>query len=180
MATGWNTKRIGQIGEFLFCAEVARECDCIATPFAGNVPIFDVLVTDARCRTIPVQVKTADGGAWQFDADKYLAIEFDEDAETQAVNAACEIDHADLVLALVWLGTKRNKPDRIFILTRRDLQSILHRNHSRWLEKHGGHRPKNWRSTHCSVLADDLDRFANNWALITERLEMIQQRPAPP
>ncbi len=74
MASGWSTKKIGQIGEFLFSAEVARRLDCIATPFAGNVPIFDVLVTDEVLATIPVQVKAAGGGGWQFDAGKFLEI----------------------------------------------------------------------------------------------------------
>jgi len=41
MATGRNNKLTGQISEFLVCAELGKR-GLIATPFAGNVPAFDV------------------------------------------------------------------------------------------------------------------------------------------
>jgi hypothetical protein len=57
MANGQQNYRTGQVGEYLVCSELARQ-GLIATPFAGNVPIFDVLVTDSNCKTVPIQVKT--------------------------------------------------------------------------------------------------------------------------
>ena len=42
MATGSANKLTGQVGEFLVCAELGRR-GMFATPFAGNVPEFDVV-----------------------------------------------------------------------------------------------------------------------------------------
>lgn len=38
----------------------------IATPFAGNVPDFDLLVGNNSGRSIPVQVKAINGPSWHF------------------------------------------------------------------------------------------------------------------
>lgn len=170
MATGWSTKKIGQIGEFLFCAEAARRLDCIATPFAGNVPIFDVVVTNDALVTVPVQVKAAGGGSWQFNAAKFLDIEFDDSTETQRVIGPGSVVDLDLIHALVWIGDSERLETRFFILTLRDFQDVLGRAHRRWLDKHDGHRPKNWRSTHCSVHLEDLEPFEDAWETIAERL----------
>lgn len=73
---GLKNKLAGQIGEYLVCAELARR-DLIATPFAGNVPTFDVLATDELCRTVPIQVKTTRGDSWPSDATRWMQIRFD-------------------------------------------------------------------------------------------------------
>lgn len=60
MATGLSTRLVAQIGEFLVCAELGRR-GLIATPFAGNVPGYDVIATDEQFRSVPIQVKTSSG-----------------------------------------------------------------------------------------------------------------------
>jgi hypothetical protein len=171
MASGWSNKKVGQIGEFLFSAEVARRLDCIATPFASNVPIFDVLVTDEALTTIPVQVKAASGGSWQFNAEKFLEIEFDESSETQRVVGPLALADPDLVHAFVWIGNSERLEVRFFILKTSEFQAVLGRAHQRWLDKHEGHRPRNWRSTHCSVHLGDLEPFEDDWATIAARFQ---------
>ena len=171
MSSGWNTKKIGQIGEFLFSAEVARRLSCIATPFAGNVPIFDVLVTDDALATIPVQVKAAGGGNWQFDAGKFLEIEFDDSSETQHVVGPLALNNPELIHAFVWIGKDEHLEARFFILTLGDFQEVLANAHRRWLDKHDGHRPRNWKSTHCSVHLPDLEPFEDAWQTIADRLQ---------
>jgi hypothetical protein len=42
VASGRSSKLTGQVGEFLVCAELGRR-GILATPFAGNVPEFDVI-----------------------------------------------------------------------------------------------------------------------------------------
>jgi len=42
MSSGRSNKLTAQIGEYLVCAELGKRT-LIATPFAGNVPTFDVL-----------------------------------------------------------------------------------------------------------------------------------------
>jgi hypothetical protein len=171
MASGWSNKKVGQIGEFLFSAEVARRLDCIATPFASNVPIFDVLVTDEALTTIPVQVKAASGGSWQFNAEKFLEIEFDESSETQRVVGPLALADPDLVHAFVWIGKSERLEVRFFILTLGEFQDVLSRAHRRWLDKHAGHRPRNWQSTHCLVHIADLNPYEDAWETIAARLE---------
>ncbi len=168
--TGRSNKVIGQIGEFLACAEIARRCDCITTPFAGNVPDFDLLIADADCRAIPVQVKTANGGAWQFDASRFLELELDEHRQLQTIRGLRELKHPRLVYVFVWLGHTREEVDQFFLCTASDLQQAVFDNYNAWLEKHGGHRPRNWKTTHCAIRTPDLRAFRNNWALVSERL----------
>ena len=67
MATGRQNKLTGQAAEHLVCAELGRR-GFIATPFAGNVPTFDVVAVDAACRAVPIQVKATRGDTWPTDA----------------------------------------------------------------------------------------------------------------
>jgi hypothetical protein len=71
MATGRGMQLTRQIGEHLVAAELGRH-GYIAAPFAGNVPLYDLLAADARGFSIPIQVKAINGGSWQFSADTYL------------------------------------------------------------------------------------------------------------
>ncbi|MBB5233592.1 hypothetical protein [Deinococcus budaensis] len=70
-----SNKLTGQIGEFLVCAELGRQLDLVATPFAGNVPAFDLLVADEQCRSIPIQVKAARGLQWLSPANNWINLE---------------------------------------------------------------------------------------------------------
>ena len=171
MSRGRSNKVIGQIGEFLACAEISRRCDCITTPFAGNVPVFDVLATDDRCRAIPLQVKTANGGHWQFDAAKFLDIQFDEDAELQSVTDIKSIDYPALIHVFVWLGHDHDRPDRFFLCSHREFQEVINEAHTHWLDKHGGRRPKNWESTHVSISVENLTPHENRWDIVTRQLQ---------
>jgi hypothetical protein len=78
MATGRDTQLTRQIGEHLVAAKLGR-LGYIASPFAGNVPLFDLLAADLRGYSIPVQVKAINGPSWQFKADTYLEIEIVDD-----------------------------------------------------------------------------------------------------
>ena len=55
MATGRSTQLTRQIGEHLVAAELGR-MNLIATPFAGNIPQFDLLASTQDGRAFPVQV----------------------------------------------------------------------------------------------------------------------------
>lgn len=74
MATGRGTQLTRQIGEHLVAAKLGR-LGYVAAPFAGNVPLFDLLAADVRGYAIPIQVKTINGVSWQFSADTFLDIE---------------------------------------------------------------------------------------------------------
>lgn len=54
---------VGQVGEYAVSG-VLGKCGLIATPFAGNIPGFDVLVVDDKLNCLPIQVKTSSGSQW--------------------------------------------------------------------------------------------------------------------
>jgi len=159
MATGRGMQLTRQIGEHLVAAELGRK-GLIATPFAGNVPEFDLLVADEIGRAIPVQVKAINGPSWQFSAKSFLDIEIVRGV--QRVNGRKSLINPDLVCVFVLLrgpGT-----DEFYILRFRDLQSYFAKNYK------GGKRPKNPDSTHCAVWPKHLQKFKDNWPLVFEAL----------
>jgi hypothetical protein len=159
---------IARLAEHLVCAELARQ-RLIATTFTHNIPKYDVLVTDAECRTVPVQVKAASEGWWRTSATDWMVVEFDEDLQTQRILGPTTLVTPNLIWVCVAVGDTRAN-DQFFIVTECDLQSILIENYARRLQKHDGRRPKNWRSNDCWWGVEHLRLFSENWRLIHERL----------
>jgi hypothetical protein len=75
MATGRGMQLTRQIGEHLVAAKLRRR-GYVASPFAGNVPMFDLLAAGPLGYSIPIQVKAINGPSWQFSATAFLDIEF--------------------------------------------------------------------------------------------------------
>src|SRR5208283_4209293 len=96
MSKGRNNKLAGQIGEFLVCAELGRR-GLIATPFAGNVPAFDILAADDKCNTVPIQVKASRGNNWHTDARIWMDIELDSETKTQISHGLREIENPEMI-----------------------------------------------------------------------------------
>ena len=130
MPTGRNNKLTGQVGEFLVCAELGRR-GLIATPFAGNVPAFDVLAADEFCRTVPIQVKASSSDNWPADARSWMNIELDETTERQNYVKPLDITNPDLIYVCVAIAPANSgKNDRFFVLTKSELQSAVIRGYS--------------------------------------------------
>ena len=162
MATGRSMQLTRQIGEHLVAAELGRQ-GLIATPFAGNVPEFDLLVADEKGCAMPIQVKAINGPSWQFNAKSFLDIETVNGV--QRVKGRKTLVNPDLVCVFVLLrgpGT-----DEFYILRFRDLQSYFAKNYK------GGRRPKNPDSTHCAVWPEHLKEFRDNWSLIFETIALL-------
>jgi hypothetical protein len=102
MATGRQNKLTGQIAEHLVCAELGRR-GFIATPFASNVPTFDVVAVDATCRTVPIQVKATRGNTWPTDARSWMSLELDSETGVQHYGGPRTLDAAELVYVCVVL-----------------------------------------------------------------------------
>jgi hypothetical protein len=177
MASGLSNKLTGQIGEFLVCAELGRQLDLVATPFAGNVPAFDVLVADAQCRSVPVQVKAARGLQWPSRADIWINLSVQDGKQVD--HGDQEITHPNLIFVFVAIAPTsdsqaNNVPrDRFFILTKRDLQDIMALNYRAWMQdlKTPWQRPRNPASFDARIDASKLAAFENNWELIWRQLE---------
>src|SRR5208283_579244 len=104
-------------GEHLVVAKLGR-LGIIATPFAGNVPDYDLLLSDLSGHSLPLQVKAINGGSWQFSATSFLDIEFEGD--NQIVRGKKKVCNSALICVLVLLKPDEN--DIFFIMTVADLQ----------------------------------------------------------
>lgn len=161
---------IGQVGEYLVCAELGRR-GLVATSFTGNVPEFDLIVADESLRTLPVQVKTSRGHSWPTSASLWIDIEIDEAACKQIDHGDREIFNPDLIYVCVLLADPDTQSrDRFFVLTKRDLQAICTQNYRDWMDKHNWRRPRNFRSLDNRYYERDLEPFAGNWSLFAKRL----------
>jgi hypothetical protein len=161
MATGRSTQLTRQIGEHLVVAKLGR-LGYVATPFAGNVPDFDLLIADDNGHSIPVQVKAINGGSWQFQISKFLNVEIIEDI--QYVKGEQLLTNPNLVCIFVLLSDEEK--DEFFIFQLRDLQIFFSKTYK------GGRRIKNPKSLHCAIVPKDLEQFRNNWSLIEKTLKL--------
>ncbi|NTZ42138.1 hypothetical protein G7A66_03320 [Altererythrobacter sp. SALINAS58] len=155
-----------QVGEHLVVSELGRRGIC-ATTFAGNVPEFDILASRDG-RTLGVQVKSAREGSWHLNASRYLEIELAKDIQTvKGVHA--ELDE-DLIYIFVKLGDAAGE-DRLYLLTQGDLAGLVEDQHTAYLHKHGGRRPRAPGSFHSALNETQLAPWSDNWALIERALE---------
>ncbi|AZI42731.1 hypothetical protein EHF33_08175 [Deinococcus psychrotolerans] len=177
MASGLSNKLTGQIGEFLVCAEIGRQLDMVATPFAGNVPAFDLLVADEQCRAVPIQVKAARGTQWPSRADAWIQLTVVDGQQKDGGDQ--EIDHPNLISVFVAIAPRGaaqqsdNLKDRFFILTKRDVQSIVAPTYRNYMDerKIPWQRPHNPASFDARIDASQLKDFEDNWELIKRQLE---------
>ncbi|MDR6302557.1 hypothetical protein GGQ85_000233 [Nitrobacter vulgaris] len=119
MATGRSMQLTRQIGEHLVVAKLGR-LGYVATPFAGNVPMFDLLVANERGYAVPIQVKAINGPSWQFTATSFLDIDF-MDGE-QKVRGPRTLLNPDLLCVYVLI--KPDEKDDFFVFLLKDLQSM--------------------------------------------------------
>lgn len=159
MATGYNMQLTRQIGEHLVVAELGKR-GITATPFAGNIPYYDVLAANENGQSIPIQVKAINGGSWQFNITKFLNIEFLDDR--QIIKGMKDFKYQNLICVFVLLNSTDS--DEFYIFHWSFLQKFFYKNYT------GGIRPRNPKSTHCAILPKDLVKFKDNWSLITKKL----------
>jgi hypothetical protein len=157
MATGRSNQLTKQIGEYLVAAELGR-FGLIASTFAGSVPDYDIIATDSKFASVPVQVKAITGTSWQFDLRRFISISLE--GKKQIVGKALPMPR-DIVCVLVVLS--RYGSDRFYVLSLTTLQELLRDGHGRYLAKHGGVRPKRHDSFHCAIGERDLGEFRDKW-----------------
>jgi len=172
MSTGRLNKLAGQIGEYLVCAELGRR-GLIATPFAGNVPTFDVLATDESCRTVPIQVKASRSNNWPSQATRWMQIELDPATGRQNYSGPLNLATPDLIWVCVAIAAPGSR-DRFFVLTEADIQHACVTGYTTWMETKGWKRPRNAASLDCRWSILDIQKFEDNWDLIIQRLRKAE------
>ena len=156
MATGRGTQLTRQIGEHLVAAELGR-LGYIAAPFAGNVPLYDLLAADSDGHAVPVQVKAINGGSWQFSADAFLEIEFVDGQ--QVIKGRKQLANPDLLCIFVLLNGRGKDDFYLFHLS--DL-----RDHCIKVYKPRGPSSINPDSRHCAVSPKEFAHFKENWKIL--------------
>lgn len=159
MATGISTQLTRQIGEHLVAAKLGR-LGLFATPFAGNVPEFDLVVANGSGQSSLIQVKAINGPSWQFNASTFLNIEMI--GNEQVVKGKTKLNNPSLVCVFVLL--RESEADEFYVLRVKDLQSEIAKTYK------GGIRPKNPQSMHCAVWPKQLSKHRDNWSLVLESL----------
>jgi hypothetical protein len=169
MATGRTNQLTGAIGEFLVAAELCR-LNLLATPFAGNVPHYDVIASGQSGGHVAVQVKAINASSWQFDIRKFADVQMSQDGKHQIVGPRHPEPFPDLMCVLVVLKNKETGQDRFFVLAWTELQDVLVRGHEAYLSKHGGIRPKKPDSFHCALGIKAVAPFENQWPKILNQV----------
>ncbi len=160
MQTGLSNQLTRQIGEHLVAAKLGR-MGYVAAPFAGNVPLFDLLAADARGNSIPIQVKAINGASWQYQADTFLEIQLVDGF--QYVRGKKPLSNPNLVCIYILLHP--NERDEFFIFRLCDLQDFTFKIYK------SRKRPKAPKSFHCAVWPKHLKEFQDNWKLIAETFD---------
>jgi hypothetical protein len=165
MATGRSNQLIKQIGEYLVACELARRGLLVAT-FSGNVPDFDLIATDFKGSSCPIQVKAVKGGSWQFSINKFADISFD--GNKQLIGNRKTLPIPDLICVFV-VAAENYGDDQFFVLEWAKVQDIALDSYTRWLGSHGGVRPRKPDSLHCAIIQSDLQPYKDNWSIINSR-----------
>lgn len=163
MISGRQYQLTKQVGEYLVACELARRGLLVAT-FSGNVPDFDLIATDGRGHSLPVQIKTATAGSWHFDITRFVGITFE--GEQQIIGDNKPLSVQNLIYVFVIAATQYGG-DEFFILDEATLQDKLIGSYRRYLEKNGFRRPKNPCSTHAGFKSSLIQDYKDAWLTIT-------------
>lgn len=163
MKFGRRNQLTKQVGEYLVACELARRGLLVAT-FSGNVPDLDLIVTDGRGHSLPVQVKTATTGSWHLNIDRFVNITFDGNRQIIGDNKPLTVPN--LVYVFV-IASPQYGGDEFYILYEAMLQDALIEAYRNYLAKHGGQRPKNPSSTHAGLKSGTFKEYKDRWDTIT-------------
>jgi|FaiFalFF_MnMetaG_3_1042247.scaffolds.fasta_scaffold03633_4 hypothetical protein len=163
----WKQCAIHQLGEYLVTVELCRR-GFSATPFAGNLPYIDIIVVDRNGHFIPVQVKTIKyNSSWQFDVQDFADVEFQ--GIRQRLKARKDPPWPNLICVLVQLGRIYGE-DEFFILNWEKLRDLIYAKYNdEIVERRGGIRRINPKSTHSALYPRDLYEYKDKWEIFENK-----------
>jgi len=171
MSPGGPKALAKQMAEHLVCAELGRR-GYYATPFSGNVPIYDVLVADDFGKALPIQVKATRDTGWHSTATHWMELAVDSQTGVQEYLGLKALATPELVYVCVALAPLDSADhDRFFVMTEEDLQGVCARHYKTDMDKRGWKRPKNPMSFHIKYHVKEIEEFENSWPLISRLLK---------
>ncbi len=142
----------------------------MATPFSGNVPLFDIVAVDADGRTLALQVKATRGDNWPTDARTWMDLDLDPGTGVQNYRGPRVLANPGLIWVCVALAPSDDARDRFFVLTLADVQRACIASYCDWMEPHGWRRPRTQTSFDCRFSVAHIQGFENNWDLVRRAL----------
>ena len=118
-------------------------------------------------KSIPIQVKALKTGSLRTVANKYLDIELR--GNKQVIKGISKDIDRSLIFIIVKIG-KIIGEDIFYICQQGLIQDLVLKNHSNFLHKHKGVRPRNPSSFDCSVELSSIKSTVNNWDIVENRL----------
>jgi hypothetical protein len=106
-----------------------------------------------------VQVKTSNGGSWQFDNRHFVEIRLE--GKKQILGHPVPLPK-NLVCVFVALSPRYGE-ERFYVLSLPTLQKIIVSGCRNYLKRFGGVRPKKFDSFHGAIKEEDLAPFKNAW-----------------
>ena len=168
MGKNYSKQLTKQIGENLLVAKLG-ELGIVASTLTGNVPDIDILAYHQDGKSFPIQVKTVRKGSVSVgNAEHFIKISFDETTNPpdiiQKVRGKQKINKG--LIFVVIFCKKELEVAKFYICNQGDIQDIVRKRYKEHLDKHGGVRPRNSKSKHCTYGEKDLLKFEDNWDLI--------------
>ena len=154
VAIGHNVQLTRQIGEHLVAAEPGLRGD-VAAPFAGNVPMFEP--SFGLCRSHPSEGDQR----WIVAVRRRQFFGYQDYWRPTKIKSAKILLNPDLLCVFVLL-----KEDRHVLA---GSSGSYFQQLSGMLRGNNGLRRKNPQSLHCAVGPKDLEKFRDNWPLVSSR-----------
>ncbi|RZQ55596.1 hypothetical protein CWI82_09460 [Pseudidiomarina tainanensis] len=166
MSSGVHNKLIGQIGENLVAAKLGT-LGYYASPYAGNVPGFDLTAVDSKTlSSFPVQVKCSTGNTLvHSQIDRWIETHIDSTGKYSFGNPV-SIDHPDMLWIMVNLPKGQIENARYFICRESDIQKLVIERFRAFIQKHNHRRPNGGASKQAILTLKELGIYENNWSAI--------------
>lgn len=161
-----NNKLVGQVGEHLLSAKLGMK-GYYASPYAGNVPAFDITAVNAETlESFVIQVKTSTTNTLlQSDIDKWIETDIDETG-LYSFGRLKELTNPDMIWVAVNLNDDNLHETRYFLCREYEIQKAIVERFVTWIKGHNYRRPKGGKSTQAILKIEDMLPFEDNWAIL--------------
>lgn len=145
-----NRLQVKGAGEHYVTAEIYRQGG-YATPFQGNMPHWDLVAIDVdHQRHIDIQVKTkVHGGRWAADI---------RDGRPRQ-------EPPDETRFWVLVDLSKGAPE-YYVVPAWWMVNSIYTEHQKFLDKHGGKRPRSPDSTDHSIKVEHVEQWKDRWDIL--------------
>ncbi|MGX5914804.1 hypothetical protein ACR0ST_08750 [Aliidiomarina sp. Khilg15.8] len=177
MSSGAHNKLIGQVGEHLVAAKLGM-LGFYASPYAGNVPGFDLTAVESKTlASFPVQVKCSTGGTLAHTLiDSWVETEIDPTGK-YSFGSLKQLDHPDMLWVLVNIRQSKMEEARYFLCLESDIQRLAVERFMPFMQRHDFRRPKGGSSKQAILTTQELSDFEDNWELTRKIVNGLSQHP---